>query len=411
MQSEIADPFEFYSRMLEENPVHRDQTSGVWAIYSYDQCKTILEHPFALIPPLVNNAKIPLNEYAQSITGSVVRLRNGEQHRLSRQITMLLFSKMQPIPLPEMISWLIPAVDDPLVRGDRPIMIDWVATVCMKLPVLAVLRGFGFNEVDSEIMVDKIGQLVTIMLAHKTDRQVVAINGISEGIYKLAEEVFATSGWARDILNPYAKSGMPGGEDLLSLCVGNLIGLIIQGYEAGRGLLSNTLLQILLHRGRYGGFSREKCGTGADGYDRGAGASGSEGGNQSFFYKSVMETLRFDPPVHNTRRVAGEDIVIDGQTIRKGESILVVLAAANRDPRHFDNPNRYDIHRKNNDEHMTFGDGHHMCLAKYFSTAMTAGTVDYLFSRFPNIELIDRNIEYEPKLNVRLPKRLLIGLS
>ena len=114
--------------------------------------------------------------------------------------------------------------------------------------------------------------------------------------------------------------------------------------------------------------------------------------NKGYFEKSVIETLRFDPPVHNTRRIAVDDIVINNILIKKGQAILIVLAAANRDPKQFKNPNIYNIERANNTEHLTFGIGSHKCPANHLSVRLATETLAWLFNKYKTIQLVEKDI-------------------
>jgi cytochrome P450 len=77
---------------------------------------------------------------------------------------------------------------------------------------------------------------------------------------------------------------------------------------------------------------------------------------------AVEELLRYDGPVEtSTERFAREDVAIGGTVIPKGEMVLVVIAAADRDPERFADPNALDITRSDN-RHLAFGEGIHHCL-------------------------------------------------
>jgi cytochrome P450 len=120
--------------------------------------------------------------------------------------------------------------------------------------------------------------------------------------------------------------------------------------------------------------------------------------------------LRFDPPIHNTRRIATQDIFIGESLIKKNDSILIVLASANRDPQKFENALDFDIKRNNNNENLTFGTGGHMCVAKHFSIHLATEALWFLFDEYKTIKLLENNIQYEPMINVRLPKSVWISL-
>jgi cytochrome P450 len=126
-------------------------------------------------------------------------------------------------------------------------------------------------------------------------------------------------------------------------------------------------------------------------------------------YSFVTEVLRYDPPVHHTRRVAGEDIYLDHHIFKKGEPVVLMLASANRDERQFANPDIFDIHRSNNHDHLTFGYGAHSCLAATFSVRLAAETLVHLVHSYKDIRLEEKEIKYEALANVMLPNQLHIN--
>jgi cytochrome P450 len=109
--------------------------------------------------------------------------------------------------------------------------------------------------------------------------------------------------------------------------------------------------------------------------------------------------------------VAASDIYLGGQTIKAGETILMVLAAANLDPEVFKDPLKFDLMRANNGQHLTFGLGGHNCVAKYFNIGIAADTCRFLVDKYQDINILQKGIAYGPKLNVKLPEQLMIGLS
>jgi hypothetical protein len=141
--------------------------------------------------------------------------------------------------------------------------------IFLQLPLLSTLKGFGFNNEDGCCITAHIEQLVKLMQPTKTDEQLLSINDISKEVYTIVDKHLLTEArFAPIIKTPEA----------LALCVSNLTGLLIQSVDAGRGLLSNTLLHFLCNEQ----FPRDN----------------------HYLQKSVVETLRFDSPIHNTRRVA-----------------------------------------------------------------------------------------------------------
>lgn len=376
-QSETNDPYSIYKTMLERNPVYWDEMNKIWAIYSYEDCVSILKNPNVKIPVVNPDNEQKLNKHALEILNNLTRLSNGIQHEISREIAMFLFSNMKSVESYKIISQLI---ENDLSANK----INWVNSVGKKLPVLVVLKSFGFEEKDCDFISNKIESLVKIMLPQKTEEQIKSINEVSAEIFSIVEKRLSALSFYEPLIAKISRSEHLSPDTIKIICISNMIGLLIQSFDAGRGILSNSLLQILKNKT----FS-----------------------NKSEIEKSVIETIRFDPPIHNTRRIASEDIIIGENLIKKDDPILVVLASANRDAEKFKNPINFDIERNNNNENLTFGIGGHICLAKYFSIDLTTEALWFLFDHYKTVVLLEDTIEYEPMINARLPKTIWISLQ
>lgn len=378
LQSEVENPYSFYQKMTKEQPVYWDETNKIWAIYSYAACVELLNNTAATIPVLTANNE--LNRSATTIIENLARLSNGIQHEIAKETAQILFSYLKTVGIHTILEELLP---ERLLQNQ----INWVDLVCKKLPVLTVLKSFDFNKKDSDFICKKIAQLVKIMQPHKTAEAIEEINKVAEEIYSITERHFVTLPFYEALIRKISDLYPISQTEIFSICVSNLIGLFIQSYDAGSGLLSNSLLQLLSKEN----FSKDKV-------------------DKICIQKMVVETLRFDPPIHNTRRIASKDIQLNNSTIKKNDSLLLVLAAANRDPNHFTNAMNFDTERNNNHDHLTFGTGGHMCLAKHFSVTITNETLYYLVHNYKNISISENEIEYEPMINARLPKAIWISL-
>ena len=377
LQSDVQDPYSMYQLMLAKTPIYWDEDNKIWAIYSCRHCIEILKNPKAIIPVINPHNKQNLNKHALDILTNLTRLSNGMEHTINREIASLLFSNLKSVNITALLSQLI---KDNLIENK----IDWVNSVCKKLPLLVVLKSFGFKENDSAFILNNVEALVKIMLPAKSEEQVKLINEISETIFSIAEKQLLSFDFYEPLLNKISESETLSLDEIKKIAISNLIGLFIQSYDAGRGILSNSLLQVLANKS----FS-----------------------DKSEIQKSVIETLRFDPPIHNTRRIANEDIIIGESLIKKNDTILIVLASANRDAEKFENPFIFDFERSNNDENLTFGIGGHMCLAKHFSINLATEVLWFLFHEYKSITLLENNIKYEPLINARLPKHIWISIK
>ncbi len=98
---------------------------------------------------------------------------------------------------------------------------------------------------------------------------------------------------------------------------------------------------------------------------------------------AIEELLRFEPPgPHVARYVATEDVVFHDRTVPEGSALLLMLASANRDERHFEDPDRFDIRRKPGG-HLTFGRGAHFCVGAPLARLEGRVALEEVLKRFP----------------------------
>jgi len=103
---------------------------------------------------------------------------------------------------------------------------------------------------------------------------------------------------------------------------------------------------------------------------------------------AVEETLRFEPPVDITARIASQDMVVGGCPVHQSQSMSLSLRGANRDPTVFENPHDFDITRKKI-PHVAFGGGAHICIGAPLARLEAQVALGRLFARFPNLRLAD----------------------
>lgn len=100
---------------------------------------------------------------------------------------------------------------------------------------------------------------------------------------------------------------------------------------------------------------------------------------------AVEEILRLESPVQLTARLALNDTKVAGTPVKQGELVIVYVAAANRDPAVFPDPNRFDIERENAGKHLAFSGGRHFCLGAALARAEGEVGLRAFFDRFPDV--------------------------
>jgi cytochrome P450 len=143
------------------------------------------------------------------------------------------------------------------------------------------------------------------------------------------------------------------------------VGLLVAGFETTIGLIGNGMRQLLLHPAELAKLAERP----------------------ELIVRAVEECLRFDGPIPMTRRVLHEDVELSGYLIPKNAEVLLCLASAHRDPRVFDDPERFDIERGQM-SHLAFGGGIHFCLGAHLARLETQIAIATLVRRFPRMELV-----------------------
>ena len=131
--------------------------------------------------------------------------------------------------------------------------------------------------------------------------------------------------------------------------VANLLLVLFGGIETTESMIGNALWAALSHPEVADRLAAE-CGAGAD---RAGGA---------LLASVIEESMRWEPAVQSCMRFATEDVEVRGVPIARGETVHCFLGAANRDPAHFPEPDRFDPARPNARDHLAFGAGRHFCL-------------------------------------------------
>jgi cytochrome P450 len=133
-------------------------------------------------------------------------------------------------------------------------------------------------------------------------------------------------------------------------------------------------------------------------------------GNLSLIPSAMEELLRYETPVQHTARIAPADTVIDGKQIRKGQAVIAVMAAANRDPERFPDPERLDIARTDN-RHLAFGSGAHFCFGAPLARVEAQIAFEEMLKWFPHWSLEPGPLVWRSNLGIRGMTSLRVNVS
>jgi len=109
--------------------------------------------------------------------------------------------------------------------------------------------------------------------------------------------------------------------------------------------------------------------------------------------QAVEEVLRFEAPVQSTSRIVPEDREVAGCPMKKSQVVFMSLAAANRDPKQFENPEAFDITLKRK-SHTSFGGGAHICIGAPLARIEARRVYVKLFEKYPDLKLVEQDITW-----------------
>jgi cytochrome P450 len=173
-------------------------------------------------------------------------------------------------------------------------------------------------------------------------------------------------------------------DELIATCVL----LLVAGHETTVGLISNAILALLRHPEQFEMLRR----------------------HPELASAAVEETLRYDAPVQLTGRVAQGGLQVGDVAARDGALVMLLLAAAGRDPEVFAEPDRFDIQR-GAPNHLAFAAGPHFCLGAPLARLEATIAVGQIAQRVVAPSLAKGGLSYKPNLNLRGPERLVVDFA
>jgi cytochrome P450 len=381
--SNRANPYPVYARIRERGPLQLpDLTLNVFT--SFHDCDEVLRHPSSASDRLKSTRA--QREIAE---GAEVRpygppgflfLDPPDHTRLRQLVSKAFVPKVVKALEPDIVA-LVDAQLDKVAEAGRFEVIDDLAH---PLPVAVICRLLGVP-IEDEPMFSR----ASAVLAEALD-PVFSFTGEH---HEDADEMFDAGEWLRGYLRELiARRRSAPGDDLMSALIhveesGDQLSedeviatcnlLLIAGHETTVNLIANAILAMLRHPTQWAALSADPQRVSA----------------------VVEETLRYDPPVQLVGRIAGDDITIGSASVPKGDVMMLLLAAAHRDPAAFAAPDTFDPDREAI-RHLGFGKGPHFCLGAPLARLEAAIALTRVTERFPHARLTGEP-QYKPNLTLR----------
>jgi pimeloyl-[acyl-carrier protein] synthase len=393
-----ANPYPTYHRLRAEEPIHHSFLGGCWMLTRYADVKTVLRssHVRSGNQPELFKAK---SKYLQNQGKNLNALVNASDkllfnmnppnHTRLRGLVVKAFSttvveKLRPC-IQEIIDNLLVKVPD---KGSM----DIIADIANLLPVNVIARMLGIpnNDIQHQLhhwsnvlsrIVEPVVSLEEYEAINKVmeDFQEYLQSLIAEREKDLQEDLISALITVRDQNNDKLSQ-----DELLTICML----LFVRGVETTVNTIGNGMLALLSYPDQMQKLKNEPA----------------------LIQSAVNEIVRYDSPVQLIYRVATEDLKICNQTIKAGETILLWLGSANRDPAQFVNPDQLDLNRCNN-YHLAFSDGIHHCLGAALARAEAEIAINTLLQRFSDFNLASNKLEWRKNIALRGLKSLPVTFT
>jgi hypothetical protein len=365
-----VDPHPFYRRLREKDPFHRSRPADGWILTRYADVQAVLgdrtfsadERNQRRWPRLrARRLRAGLPDPYETDRASMLRLDPPDHTRLrnlvSKAFTPRAVERMRPV-VEKYVEELLGRLAG---RSEMELIGDFAAP----LPVSVIAEMLGVPVADRERFRHWSDEAVRTLGDHDNDdqrRAEAAMNELGAYIEAIAEERRREP--REDLLSALVRAEEAGDHLSRSELFATCVLLLVAGNETTTKLIGNSLLALLGSPDQLEILRREP----------------------ERIPLALEELLRFDGPVQLTSRMVTEDREFRGRPLQRGQQLVLVLVAANRDPEQFEDPDRLDVTRADV-RHLAFGHGLHFCLGAQLARLEGTLALEALVTRFPRLRL------------------------
>lgn len=382
-----ADPYPMYHRLRVEDPVHRSTLmEDTWIVARYADGAAVLhdrrfgwEGAQELLLDRLGPGPI------QRVRSKWMLFMDPPDHTRLRTLVNKAFT---PRVVEAMRPHIREIVDELLGAVEGAGRMDVIADFAYPLPVIVICEMLGVPTEDRETfkgwsrdLARTLDPAVSPELIEQTREAALAFQ---EYFTALIAERRARP--RDDLISALIAAEEQGDRLSEEELLATLLLLFGAGHETTMNLIGNGTLALLRHPDQ---LERLR-------------------GEPALAVSAVEELLRYDGPVQLAGRIAGEDVEIRGKPIRKGEIVVPLLGAANRDPAQFPDPDRLDLTRTDI-RHLTFGGGVHFCLGAPLARVEGQIAITTLLRRLPGLKLETDVPEWRETVTLRGLKALPVA--
>ncbi len=392
----IQDPYRYYGRIRDEDPVHWNELYELWVITRHDDLvwmtrnneqfsnAVMLNDPRPAYPA-INESDNELYEFTRHYQSEMFIQYDRPEHLEMRKVVHTYFT---PKSMEEWRPLVKSATNELLDVAEAKGEVDLMRDLAVPLPVLVIAEMMGVPESERGHIRMLAEKLLNIGRGEPNRLQLLAegMRGMDDYVNPMVEERMVNP--KDDFISVLAggeKAGVFTREQVLI----NAALLLLAGHETTINLICNGTLAFMNNRDQWDLLKSD---------------------TQGWMVRATEEALRYDPPVKSISRIAADDVEMRGKNIQKNDRIRWFMSSANRDPNKFENPDKMDITRWPN-PHVAFGAGIHHCLGATIARVEGQEVFSALADRYPNLELKTHDMEYQPSITFRSIKNMPVSLN
>ena len=387
----IANPYAFYGRLRDEDPVHWNETYALWLITRHDDLVWLTRHHelfssavFRNDPrpayPAIDESDLGLYEYVKNYQGDQFIQHDRPEHLEMRRVMHGYFT---PKAMEAWRPFVRDAVKELLDAAEAKGEMDVMRDLATPLPVLVIAEMMGVPRED-RLYIRQLAEKLLYIGRGDYDRMkplTEGMRGMIEYVSPLIDKRIVDPG--DDFISVLARGEKQGVFSRHQVLVNTSL-LLLAGHETTINLLCNGTLALTRHPDQWELLKQDPAGRAK---------------------QATEECLRYDSPVISIQRIATEDVEMRGKVLRKDDRVRWFISSANRDPEAFPNADTFDIFRHPN-QHVAFGSGTHHCLGATLARVEGQEVFRALAERFPNLRAETEDLEYQPSITFRSLKSL-----
>ncbi len=377
----LADPYPLFHQLRTEDPVHWDPFLHAWVVTRYKDVVTVLHHYSAQRTPtpgqLAAMGLASLNPIAEIMVKQMLFLDPPAHARL-RGLASQAFTPQRV----EVLRWHIREITNRLLdKVQAKGHLDVIADLAEPLPCIVTAEMLGVP-VDDYQRLKAWSQDFAEMLGnfqHNPERapRILASALEMADYFRSAmreQRLHPRDGLVSSLMNAEIQGDRLSEEEVIANCIVTMVG----GQETTTNLIGNGVLALLRNPEQ---LERLRC-------------------NLSLIPSAIEELLRYESPSQHTARLAPEDTILGGRRIIKSKTVIAVMAAGNRDPERFPDPDRLDVTRADN-RHLAFGWAAHFCFGAALARIEGQVAFELMLRRLPHWTLGSERLVWRSNLGLR----------